>query len=115
MRLPLSKSQSVRCFQEIAEAGPTRRKGTRRIAHECDCPRHVKRRPDLDSITEMLCENAGIVCEVIGEIPVWPATPILECLRKIPVIHRAPGPDPSLKQCIDEAAVVINPLHDGSA
>ena len=111
VRLRLSKRQCVRGFQEIAEAGPARRKSTRSITHEGYRPRHVKGCPDRDSITEMLGENAGIVCEVVGEIPVWPASTIFERLRKIPVIHRAPRPDAGLKQGIDEAAVVIQPFH----
>src|ERR1700760_1277556 len=56
-------------------------------------------------------ENAGIVREVVGQIPVWPSSPIFERLWKIPVIHRAPGPDASLKKSIDEAAVVIQSFH----
>ncbi len=111
VRLRLSKRQGVRCFQEIAETGPARRKSACSITHEGDRPRHIEGRPDRDSISEMLGENSGIVCEVVGQIPVWPAAPIFERLRKIPVIHRAPGPDAGLKQSIDEAAVVIQPLH----
>ena len=98
MRLRLSKRQSVRCFQKVAEAGSARRKSARSITHEGNRPGHVKGRPHRDSIAEMLGENAGIVCEVIGQIPVRPASTIFECLRKIPVVHRAPRPYACLKQ-----------------
>ena len=111
VRLRLRKRQCVRRFQEIVEAGPARWKGARSIAHESDRPRHVKGCPDRDSITEMLGEDAGIVCEVIGEIPVRPAAPILEGLGKIPVVHGAPWADAGFKQSIDEAAIVIDPFH----
>src|SRR5262249_47272532 len=94
-------------FQEIAEAGPARRKGAGTIAHEGYGPRHVKGCPNRDPITEMLGKDAGIVCEVVGQITVWPASAIFECLWKIPVIHRAPRPDARREQSIDEAAVVI--------
>src|SRR5882757_3149627 len=107
----LSKSQCVRCFQKVAEAGSSRGESACSITHEGYRPRHVKGCPDRDSITEMLGENAGIVREVAGEVPVWPASAIFECLRKVPVVHGAPRPDAGLKKSIDEAAIVIQPFH----
>ena len=99
------------CFQKIAEACSARGKSACSIAHEGYRPRHVKGCPDRDSITEMLGENACIVREVAGEIPVWPASTIFECLRKVPVVHGAPRPDAGLEKSIDEAAIVIQTLH----
>ena len=51
VRLPLGKSQRVRCFEKIAEAGSARGKSACSITHEGYSPRHVKGRPDCDSIT----------------------------------------------------------------
>src|SRR5205814_8319599 len=63
--LSLSKRKRMRCLKKVAEAGPARGKGNRRIAHECNRPRHVERCPDRDSITKMFGRDTGIVCEVI--------------------------------------------------
>ncbi len=111
VRLGLSESEGVRCFEEVAEAGAARRGGACCVAHEGYRPRHVEGCPDGDSIAEMLGEDAGVVREVVGEIAIGPASPIFKCLGEVPVIHRAPGADVGGEESVDETAVVIEALR----
>ena len=99
------------CFQKIVEAGPLGRERSSGVAHEGDRPRHVEGGPGSDAIAKMAGENAGIVGEVACKVTVWPAPAVFECLREIPVVHGAPGPDAGGQEGVDETAVVVESLH----
>ena len=59
----------------------------------------------------MLGEETGIVRVLLREIAVWPASAILQCLREVPVVDRAPGANPGFEQRVDQSAVVVDALH----
>ena len=75
------------------------------IAKEREHTRLVERCEPLDAIAEAARDEARIVGEPAGAVPVDPATGLLKSLRKIPVVEADPGFDADGEQTVDQPVV----------
>ena len=65
---------------------------------------------NANPVSERFEANSGIVVEVIYYGWIGPSAIILQFLRKIPMIQRHKGLNPSGQQCVDQSVVVVDTL-----
>ena len=88
---------------------------TRSVAEVRAAPGLVQGRPDGDAVAEPLADDARVVGERLGRVPVRPAALVFEGLRQVPVVQRRDGPDAAVDESVDEALVEREPRLVGGA
>ncbi len=104
---PVRQQQVVHRGHGRVGLGAARRVDSRRVAEERGAPRLVQRREPVDAVTERLDDRLGVLGELVGGVPVRPATCVLQLLREVPVVQRRPRLDPVLQQRVHEPAVEV--------
>ena len=104
-RQPMAEQLVVGDRERVEEQGVTGCVRAEGVPHGHVDEGFVQRDPHLDPVAERLRDQAGVVGEAVGGVPVQPAAGILEGLRQIPVEQGGHGIDPPVQQGVDEPVV----------
>lgn len=106
-RLAVAEQQVVSRRERPEAELQTGRLDARAIAEHGENDWLVDGDPARDTVGEVLADEAGVVREPVGRVPIQPSPALLEWERGIPVEERRARRDPGLEQAVDEAVIEV--------
>ncbi len=99
--------------QRVDRVGAARGVHAGAVSEEGAAPRLVEGDPVRDAVAQGAGDDARVVGEPLGGVPVRPAARVLQGLRQVPVVQREGRRDAVLQQVVHQRPVEVEPLLHG--